>query len=180
MADENVNGEESSNTNSAESSTGSDSKKKMNPVMAIVVLVAVLVVGFFAVTFLGRGGKSDEESMTSVVDQEIVETGAESTQEAMGGEASEVVTVKLEAGSFYFKPNVIRAKLGQTVMVDISAVSLQHSFVIDELNVKSATIPSGQGTIVEFVADTLGEFEFYCAVGNHKQQGMVGTLIVVQ
>jgi len=33
-------------------------------------------------------------------------------------------------------------------------------------------------TSVEFVADQEGAFEYYCSVGNHRQQGMKGTLIV--
>jgi uncharacterized cupredoxin-like copper-binding protein len=31
---------------------------------------------------------------------------------------------------------------------------------------------------VQFVADKTGTFEFYCSVGNHRQMGMVGTLVV--
>lgn len=33
-------------------------------------------------------------------------------------------------------------------------------------------------TSVTFVADTLGTFEYYCSVGNHRAQGMVGNLVV--
>src|SRR3989344_2957339 len=30
---------------------------------------------------------------------------------------------------------------------------------------------------VEFTVDALGEFEYYCSVGQHRQNGQVGTLI---
>jgi len=31
---------------------------------------------------------------------------------------------------------------------------------------------------VEFTADTPGEFEYYCSVGQHRANGQVGKLIV--
>jgi len=31
---------------------------------------------------------------------------------------------------------------------------------------------------VTFVADKAGEYEFYCSVGQHRANGMVGKLIV--
>ena len=37
---------------------------------------------------------------------------------------------------------------------------------------------TGQIDEVEFVVDKAGTFEYYCSVGNHRQMGMVGKLIV--
>lgn len=174
MADENMNEDP---TPSASPESGS--KDKMNPTMMIVVVLAVIVVVAGLFFFMGGRNKVGEESMTPVVGETPAAGVGESTDGAMM-EDGDVVAVNLEAGSFYYKPNVINAKLGQTVRVELSAVSLQHDFNVDELGVKSAVIPSGQSTTVEFTADTLGEFEFYCSVGNHRQQGMVGTLKVTQ
>ena len=53
-----------------------------------------------------------------------------------------------------------------------------HDFVIDELNVKSEITKGGNSTVVEFTPDTAGTFEFYCSVGQHRANGMVGKLIV--
>lgn len=93
-------------------------------------------------------------------------------------EESGVREIEVEAGSFYFNPNTITVKKGETVRIILNSVSMQHDFVIDELNVKSEVIPAGESTTVEFTADTVGEFEYYCSVGQHRAQGMVGTLIV--
>lgn len=172
MADENMN-----ETSVPSDSPSGDSKDKMNPTMMIVVILAVIVVIAGLFFFMGGRNKVGEESMTPVVGKTPAAGVGESTDGAMT-ESADVLTVKMEAGSFYYKPNVINAKLGQTVRVELSAVSLQHDFNIDDLGVKSAIIPSGKSTTVEFTADTLGEFEFYCSVGNHRQQGMVGTLNV--
>lgn len=86
--------------------------------------------------------------------------------------------IKVEGGMFYFKPNEIRVKEGQLVKIEFSNVEGMHDFVIDEFNVKTNTIQTKKSETVEFTPNKLGEFEFYCSVANHKQQGMVGKLIV--
>lgn len=53
-----------------------------------------------------------------------------------------------------------------------------HDFVIDELNVKTKIVKDGESETVEFTPDQTGTFEFYCSVGQHRQMGMKGTLIV--
>jgi len=53
-----------------------------------------------------------------------------------------------------------------------------HDFVIDELNVKMPIVKNGEIGTVEFIADQVGEFEYYCSVGQHRQNGQVGKLIV--
>lgn len=92
----------------------------------------------------------------------------------------DVKVFTLEAGSYYFKPNVIEVKKGDKVKVIINSVSMMHDFVIDELKIKSALAKSGTSTTVEFTPDQVGSFEFYCSVGQHRAQGMVGTLIVTE
>lgn len=91
-------------------------------------------------------------------------------------ESVEIIVV--EAGSFYYKPNEIRIKKGQKVRIELQSVSMMHDFVIDELGVKVPVTQSGEVGIVEFTADTAGSYEYYCSVGNHREQGQVGTLIV--
>ena len=53
-----------------------------------------------------------------------------------------------------------------------------HDWVIDEFNARTKTIQSDQTDTIEFIADKLGTFEYYCSVSNHRQMGMVGQLIV--
>ncbi len=175
MTDENTSPESSASTASSEPAV---QKNKMNPMMIVVAIAVIAVIAAVAMFMKGGTSKSDEESVSPA--NQTTQSVDESTQGAVTNTNGNAVIIKMEAGSFYFKPNVIRAKIGQTVRVELAAVSMQHDFVIDKLGVKSALVPSGQSTTVEFVADTLGEFEFYCSVGNHRQQGMIGTLIVEQ
>ncbi len=100
------------------------------------------------------------------------------TSEATDATIAEVKTVNMEAGSFYYKPNTITVKEGTKVKIVFTSVSMMHNFYIDEFNVKSPTVKSGNTETFEFVASKKGTYEYYCAVGSHRANGQVGTLIV--
>lgn len=53
-----------------------------------------------------------------------------------------------------------------------------HNFVIDDYDVATSELGEEEEEEVEFVADKSGTFEYYCSVGNHRQQGMRGKLVV--
>lgn len=89
-----------------------------------------------------------------------------------------VRAIEVEAGSFYYQPNVIRVKKGETIKLTLNSVDMMHDFNIDELDVSIPVTAGGQSATVEFTADTVGTFEFYCSVGEHRANGQVGTLIV--
>ena len=168
--------EENKASESANDSSGNS--KKMNPMIIVGVVLVVAVIGYFVMTMMGDKTQDSLEVVDVTKNNDSMEaTGVTGSSDKATGD---VVNVTLEGGNFYFKPNVINAKLGQTVRVTLNSVSMQHDFVIDELGVKTSVLPSGKSETIEFVADTIGEFEFYCSVGNHKQQGMIGTLVVTQ
>ena len=55
-----------------------------------------------------------------------------------------IVDVVLEAGSYYYEPNVIRVRQGDRVRITMSAVDMMHDFNIDELDLSIPITPSGQ------------------------------------
>lgn len=89
-----------------------------------------------------------------------------------------IQTIEVEGGSFYYAPDEIRVKRGEPVRITLNSVDAMHDFVIDELDVKTPVIQAGETATVEFTPETAGEYTFYCSVGQHRQLGMVGTLIV--
>lgn len=100
------------------------------------------------------------------------ETLAENSQ-------AKVVEVKVGATEFSFTPDEIRVNQGDTVRIVFSNTgTMMHDWTLDEFNAATKTIGPGETDTIEFVANKTGEFEFYCSVGNHRAQGMVGTLIV--
>jgi plastocyanin len=87
-----------------------------------------------------------------------------------------VRTIDLKSGNFFFEPKVINAKPGEKLRIDFRGTVGTHTFVINEANVKQ-TVKDGSG--FEFVAPTTpGSYTYYCDIGNHRAQGMEGTLIV--
>ena len=71
------------------------------------------------------------------------------------------------------------AKLGQPVTVNFqNAGALEHSFIIDKLNVKLEHVQAGQTATVTFTPTASGTYEFYCNMAGHKDAGMKGTLTV--
>ena len=81
----------------------------------------------------------------------------------------------VEAGAYYYSPTNLTISVGETVTWDNVAgfhdvVAYDGSF---ELPACSAPCIIGSITF-----DTPGVYEYYCSVGNHEQQGMVGTIIV--
>tara|TARA_A100001015_G_scaffold273589_1_gene329182 strand:- start:6321 stop:9767 length:3447 start_codon:yes stop_codon:yes gene_type:complete len=81
----------------------------------------------------------------------------------------------VEAGGFYYEPEVLTIEIGDIVTWDNVAgfhdvVAYDGSF---DLPACSAPCIIGSVTF-----DTPGTYEYYCSVGNHEQQGMVGTIIV--
>ncbi len=95
-----------------------------------------------------------------------------------GTMAATTKTITMEAGSFYYKPNVIKVKKGTKVKVIMTSKDMMHNFNIDELNIKSETAKAGTSTTVEFTASKTGTFEYYCSIGRHRANGQIGKLIV--
>jgi len=134
-------------------------------VIGIIVLIALGILGFSLINN-NRG-----ESLATVPENNTLGT--------VNNNDANITTISVEGGNYYFKPDEIRVKKGDTVKIILNSVDgVAHNFVIDELNVTSQTISAGQTTQVEFIPEKTGIFEFYCNIGNHRQMGMKGTLIV--
>jgi len=100
---------------------------------------------------------------------------------ACGGGAPQPVTINVKGGDdFKFDPGAITVKVGQAVTVNLTnGGALDHTFLIDELNVKIEVKPGQSGTAT-FTPSAAGTFVIYCNVPGHKEGGMVGTLTVTQ
>lgn len=77
-----------------------------------------------------------------------------------------------------FNVNEIRVKEGNTVVINFESASGFHDWVLDEFDARTERVRDGDTSSVTFVADKKGTFEYYCSVGDHRAQGMVGALIV--
>jgi len=119
-----------------------------------------------------------EEDTTVSVDVELKADTQQDKGAAMEEQATDAVAFSLTGNNFSFSQKELRVKKGQTVTVNFESESGFHDFVVDEFNAATAKVQTGSKTSVTFVADKAGTFEYYCSVGSHRANGMVGKLIV--
>lgn len=131
--------------------------------MLIVVILAIVLVGGVGFWLFSRQSANTQAETTPVVTSQP---------------ETEVKEFAVEAGSFYYKPDVITVKKGDKVKIILNSVSMMHDFNIDELGVKIPVTPSGNSAEIEFIASEVGTFEYYCSVGTHRQMGQIGKLVV--
>lgn len=93
---------------------------------------------------------------------------------------TDIKVIEVEAGSFYFKPDMITVRKGEKVRINLTAVSMMHDFNIDELGVKVPITKSGSSAFVDFTPDKTGTFEYYCSVGSHRANGQIGKITVTE
>lgn len=80
--------------------------------------------------------------------------------------------------NFSFSPSTITVKKGDRVKITFKNSQGFHDFVIDEYGVATKQASSPATEVLEFTADKVGSFEYYCSVGTHRAMGMLGTLKV--
>lgn len=164
------------------SQTPQDSKQ-FNPLLIVGVMVVLAGIAFASTRLMKQSQPADQAAMKQVsptTAPAVADAKVSPAENVMAAEdtAADVKTIDIEAGSFYYKPNVITVKKGQKVKVVIRSVSMMHDFNIDELNVKSAIVKNGDTGTVEFTPEKVGTFEYYCSVGQHRANGQVGKITV--
>ena len=119
----------------------------------------------------------------------MVEVGAEDEKLAVpegdtasegGGtvEARPFKEFSISGSNFKFSQTEIRVKKRDFVRINFTSADGFHDWTIDEFNAHTEQVATGNRSSVDFVADKAGTFEYYCNVGNHRQMGMRGKLIV--
>lgn len=120
-------------------------------------------------------------SGTSATENSAADSNTVNTMEATDTASAEnVKEFKVTGSPFKFDPSSITVKKGDTVRIVFTNAEGFHDWVLDEFNARTKQLQAGQSETIEFVADKVGEFEYYCSVGNHRAQGMVGTLTVTE
>lgn len=149
-----------------------------------------VLIGLLVLVLLGGGAyfvmnSQKQTPDTQVVKEEIVVSPTEATQKAdvtekdiVTPEKSAVKTFEVVGEPFFFSIKEMKVKQGDTVRVVFTNKEGFHDWVIDEFGGKTKQLAAGQSETIEFVADKKGTFEYYCSVGAHRANGMVGNLIV--
>ena len=163
-----------------------------------LLIVVMVVIGVLAIAgFVFMKGKKVETQVISpetsmqkkivekdakidVIDEgkmnEAVKTANDLVMEKQDG----LVVINVTGENFKFMPDTITVKVGSKVKVNFESTVGFHDFVVDEFSAKTEKVNAGGKTTVEFVADKVGSFEYYCSVGEHRANGMVGKFIVTE
>ncbi|MCH6554070.1 MAG: cupredoxin domain-containing protein [Acidobacteria bacterium] len=95
-----------------------------------------------------------------------------------GSSETEVREIRMTAQKYRFDPQEIRVREGERVRLLITALDRKHGIRIKEFGVKTV-LEKGKETVVEFVAERVGEYKFKCSVRCGWRHGsMKGKLIV--
>lgn len=160
----------------------------MNKTALIVIVVTIVVAGvIYAFVAMPDKGKAMPQPSATLVQNNEVQVSPTPTPPGSSPSATPKETpvaqpvVKefdLTASNFQFSITEIEVKKGDRVRIVLENRSGTHDWRLDEFNVKTKILSSGQTDTVEFTADKTGTFEYYCSVGSHRQMGMRGQLIV--
>ncbi len=150
----------------------------------IIILVLLLIGG--AVFFFSnkqRGSVQKEEAAQDQQEDKL--EGSDEKEDKEGSEPSEgqedsneVEEIEVDGSSFKFEPNTITVKKGQKTRIVFSNIDGMHDFNVKELGIATKVIKTGEKDTVEFTPDKTGTFEYYCSVGQHRANGMTGTMVV--
>jgi nitrosocyanin len=159
----------------------------MNKTTGAIIAVVVLVVLAGGVFFYQSSKSSNSEPTDQTLGEQSSPTEVPSPDmSAMDSSASPsgqtqgtVKQFSVTGSNFKFAPNTLTVNKGDKVKITFQNTGGIHDFVIDEFKVETKRISEGQTDSVEFTADKAGSYEFYCSVGNHRQMGMKGTLVVL-
>lgn len=134
--------------------------------IVVVVIVLLVAAGFFFVS------SKDKPQTTTSVSQ------AEADVQEPPVPTGPVKEFTVDGSNYEFGPTKIEVNKGDTVKITFKDNDGMHNLVVDGYNVKTNIIKGGTQDTIQFVADKVGTFKYYCSVANHEEQGMVGSLIV--
>ncbi len=149
--------------------------------MKYIFLVILAMVALTACQSEVPMPEGTQTEVSDVPQVQIESDGSEMAEEQVT-EPDHVFVVTGQDFAFFIdgedNPDMI-VQQGDLVRVEFTTTdNMMHDWVVDELNVATEIVALNETSVVEFVADTTGQFSYYCSVGSHRERGMVGSFIV--
>ena len=142
------------------------------------VLIAVMLT--IPLTLAACGGDDDDETTAASETTTTEETTTEDTTsaEATGGGGGGG-TVDISEVEFAIDPKDVTTKAGEVTFAIANDGSIPHNLEVEGNGIEevSKTIEGGQKTDLTVNLEP-GEYEMYCAIPGHREQGMEGTVTV--
>jgi FtsP/CotA-like multicopper oxidase with cupredoxin domain len=97
--------------------------------------------------------------------------------QADGGGGAPAGGVQVALGEFAITPQALRAPEGGTLVVTNNGAA-PHNLTIEGTDVATADLGSGETEVVDLDGVDPGTYTIFCSIAGHREQGMVGTLVV--
>ncbi len=157
-------------------------------IMALFVFAGLLLAGCTqqnnnnggggtTVTITATGTPTAIATSTATATGTATPTGT-ATATASPTASGSVKEFTMTANNFQFSPGQITVKKGDKVRIKVTAMDVMHGFALPGYQI-SQSLPVGQEQTIEFTADQVGSFQFYCNIpcgSGHRD--MKGTLVV--
>jgi heme/copper-type cytochrome/quinol oxidase subunit 2 len=85
----------------------------------------------------------------------------------------------LVAYNFFYSENKLIVNKGDVVTIYLTSQDGLHDFTMDGIPIQSTVFGPNEKTVVSFIADKAGEFQYFSSLGEQKQLGLAGRLIVL-
>ncbi len=137
------------------------------------ILVIILLIGLVFIAGCGKSTTNNSRSTTA----KVPAPGNEDVEEMIVN-TGEVKEFEIVATNWKFSPSLIEVNKGDKVELHLQSTEGTHGFALLEFDV-SETLREGEDIHVEFIADKIGTFNFFCMVPCGKgHSGMNGLLVV--
>lgn len=157
----------------------------MNRSLLSVVIIILVVLGvwyFMSAKETAPGTSNDNTATTTDTGSPTTDQGSNGgTQVDVGGSVivGDVKEFAVTASNFKFSVAEMKVSKGDRVRISLTNTEGTHDLVVDGYNARTKILSQvGASETIEFTADKSGTFEYYCSIGNHRQAGMIGKLIV--
>lgn len=145
------------------------------------IVLAILIVAIAGVVFWSQSQKAEAPAQTgdTEININMPVPGAEDVDETIvESTPAPVKEFTVTGKNFSFAPAMITVKKGDKVKITFKNTQGFHDFKIDAYGVATVQKQAPFEEVLEFTADKVGSFEYYCSVGEHRAMGMKGTLKV--
>lgn len=137
--------------------------------------IFLILLFIFLVAGCTPGRSADDTSTQENTSVSEMKDDASTNSDNNEGESYEV---NISMSNFKYSLSEIRVKVGQPIVINLTNDEGVHDLKVDELSVNSGIVSAGTTKTFEFIPEQPGTYEYYCSVGNHREMGMVGNLIV--
>ena len=143
--------------------------------MKKIIYVVLLMVSFLSLVSCAEKLADPRPNSNQPTTENPIISPPENTDSTTPPSTKEFI---MTARQWEFEPSSIKVNVGDTVKLIITSTDVTHGIRIPAFDV-SERLTSGNTIEIEFVADKLGTFDFFCSVQcGSGHGGMNGQLIV--